>query len=99
MQRPKALLFALYLKRAHNCSAWTLSDPSRTLFERFEGSLTAAALNAIARTLFFFGEDGVEGVSVLEVGVLIAAFEPGLALYGGSVGEGVWDDSAIGFFL
>ena len=31
-------------KRARNCSAWTLSDPSRTLYECFEGSLTAAAL-------------------------------------------------------
>ncbi|MDK7260531.1 hypothetical protein QP450_07260, partial [Gardnerella vaginalis] len=36
------LIGALYLKRAHNCSAWTLSDPSRTLFECFEGSLIAA---------------------------------------------------------
>ena len=45
---------ALSLKRAHNCSAWTLSDPSRTLFECFEGSLTAAALNAIVHTLSLF---------------------------------------------
>ena len=40
------------LKRARNCSSWTLSDPSRTLFECFEGSLTAAAQTAIVRTLF-----------------------------------------------
>ena len=42
-------------KRARNCSAWTLSDPSRTLYECFEGSLTAAALGAIARTLYSNG--------------------------------------------
>ena len=106
---PLDLLLSLQGITAHRRTLFKTCSKSQSLESKLKPStfsakmpgflLSSTALNDFCRTLFFFGEDGVEGVSVLEVGVLVAAFEPGLTLFCRSVGEGVWDDSAIGFFL